>query len=243
MNPCGWCTRDACSRSRCGNENHVVGVLVSGCLGREPTPPIKGTPKSVNLFVFLLLPRALDIVSIGLGFGCVGAWSHLASVVHLHEFLLTPASTYRFFASHFQSASYYTSPRLTMYLPTFFASLPPMLVRIAIFEVIVLHRSGTHPYLRSVRTNTSLGQYIATPRVSAVCYVKELGRLGVAPYLPRWAVGRWRGCSLSTLQMDGEGFEKKTCTLKSFFVWGKYSDCNSLIISTIYTQLFSRSRI
>jgi hypothetical protein len=168
----------------------------------------------------------------------------LASVVHLHGRLSpTPASTYRFFASRFQSASYYTSPRLTMYLPTFFASLPPMLVRMAIFEVIVLHRLGTHPCLCSVRTNTSLGQYIATPRVSAVCYVKELGRLGVAPYLPRWAVGRWRGCSLSTLQMDCEGFEKKTCTLKSFFVWGKYSDCNSLIISTIYTQLFSRSCI
>ena len=30
----------------------MVGVLVSGCLGREPTPPIKGTPKSVNLFVY-----------------------------------------------------------------------------------------------------------------------------------------------------------------------------------------------
>lgn len=157
----------------------MVGVLVSGCLGREPTPPIKGTPKSVNLFVFLLLPRALDIVSIGLGFGCVGAWSHLASVVHLHGRLSpTPASTYRFFASRFQSASHYASPRLAMHLPTFFASLPPMLVRMAIFEVIVSHRSGTHPYLRSVRTNTSLGQYIATPRVSAVCYVKE--RFGVS---------------------------------------------------------------
>ena len=199
----------------------MVGVLVSGCLGREPTPSTKGTPKSVNLLCILLLLRALDIVSIGLGFGCVGAWSHLASVVHLHEFLLTPASTYRFFASRFQSASCYTPPWLTMYLPTFFASLPPTLVRMAIFEVIVSHRSGTHPYLRSVRTNTSLGQYIATPRVSAVCYVKELGRLGVAPYLPRWAVGRWRGCSLSTLQMDGEGFDMQLLHIKFFFRMGE----------------------
>jgi len=88
-------------------------------------------------------------------------------------------------------------------------------------EVILLHRSGTHPCLCSVRTNTSLGQYIATPRVSAVCYVKELGRLGVAPYLPRWAVGRWRGCSLSTLQMDGEGFDMQLLHIKFFFRMGE----------------------
>ena len=169
----------------------------------------------------LLLPRALDIVSIGLGFGCVGAWSHFASVVHLHEFLLTPASTYRFFASHFQSASHYTSPRLTMYLPTFFASLPPMLVRIAIFEVILLHRLGTHPCLCSVRTNTSLGQYIATPRVSAVCYVKE--RFGVSCLV---ADTRQPRGSLTTLYRldDANGrrrFWKKNLHTKKFFRMGE----------------------
>jgi hypothetical protein len=186
----------------------VVGVLVSGCLGREPTPSHGGDTQEcepIRVFSYFLGHLILSVLVLASDVSVRGRI--FASVVHLHGRLSpTPASTYRFFASRFQSASYYTSPRLTMYLPTFFASLPPMLVRMAIFEVIVSHRLGTHPCLCSVRTNTSLGRYIATPRVSAVCYVKELGRLGVAPYLPRWAVGRWRGCSLSTLQMDWRRF-------------------------------------
>ena len=128
--------------------------------------PIRVFPYFLGHLILSVLVSVSDVL-------VRGRTLHRLSTFMGYLFSPTPASTYRFFASRFQSASHYTSPRLTMYLPTFFASLPPMLVHMAIFEVIVSHRSGTHPYLRSVRTNTPLGQYIATPRVSAVCYVKE----------------------------------------------------------------------
>ena len=177
----------------------------------------------IRVFSYFLGHLILSVLVLASDVLVRGRTMHRLSTLMSYSLSLspTPASTYRFFASRFQSASHYTPPRLTMYLPTFFASLPPMLVHMAIFEVIVSHRSGTHPCLCSVRTNTSLGQYIATPRVSVVCYVKELGRWGVAPYLPRWAVSRWRGCSLSTLQMDCEGFETQLLHIKFFFRMGE----------------------